>query len=144
MLAAHRSFGLGQCRRKAAPRAVNYYHDRVDASDHSNRECFVYSLGCYGNRPIYCVGETNDLHATEFVLKRTFPVYTKVRSVPAEDAKRLKYSISTRVVSGDATALQPTAFLAPALAKGLSGVDWMFLEANEDVFNLEEVSKKMS
>jgi hypothetical protein len=106
----------------------------------------VYSLGSYGNKPIYCFGETNDLHATEFILKRTFPVYTKVRSVPVEDAKRLKSRIKLCVVSGETKQVEPSAIMAPALAEGLAGMDCIFLEApDECMFRMEEeITKKMS
>ncbi len=144
MLLASRRPRLVTGRRKAPPpRAVGYY-DRVDASDHNNRECFVYCLGRYGNRSIYCVGETNDLHATEFLLKRTFPVYTKVRSVPAEEAKRFK----SRMCCGEIKQVQPNEILAPALADGLADMDFMFLQVPDDgVFRKvleEEITKKMS
>ncbi len=142
MLAPRRLF-FERARCQTPPRAVSGYHDSVDPSDHNNRECFVYSLGRYGNRPIYCMGETNDLHATEFLLKRTFPIYTKVQSMPAEDAKGLKKRIKSSV---EIKRLQPDAIVAPSLADSLSSTDWVFLEApDECLFEIEEeVTKKMS
>jgi len=124
-------------------RAVGYY-DRVDVSDYNNRECFVYSLGSYGNTPIYCVGETNDLHAAEFLLKRTFPVYTKLRSLPVEDAERLK----SRLLSGETKVVKPTEIVASALAEDFAEIDWMFLQVQDGCVLMkvleEEITKKMS
>lgn len=91
------------------------------------------------------MGETNDIYAAELVLKKTFPVYTRVRIFPAEDAKRVRSVVRACIANGDAKVVEPWEVVAPALVSGLEGTEWVFLEAGDaDVFRVEAVSKKMS
>ncbi len=116
-------------------RACRYYYDRVDPSDYSNREWFVYSLGSYGNRPLYCIGETNDISVTEFVLKRTFPVYTRLLSMPHQESKCFQNRIDAYIITGSARRIEPTEVLSTSLSLSLAHQEWEFIQAENLVFN---------
>lgn len=60
------------------------YLDRAPAwYDTHTRVFYIFSLGRYHNKPIYCYGETNDLDAIEFHLKQHLPIYERILYTPA-------------------------------------------------------------
>lgn len=67
-------------RRKVITR--NYY-DRVN-EDMSNKSFFIYDLGKYNNKNLYYYGETMDITQTEFILKKTLPLYKIIYSAPVD------------------------------------------------------------
>ncbi len=59
------------------------YLDRVPSwYDTHTRVFYIFSLGRYHNQPIFCYGETNDLDAVEFYLKKHLPMYERVMYTP--------------------------------------------------------------
>lgn len=63
--------------------STHTYYDKVD--EYNNREFYLYTLGRYHNKIIFCYGETSDIAMTEMTFKSTFPVYKKIVSYPVED-----------------------------------------------------------
>ena len=60
------------------------YYDQVDHDTNYNKTFYIYFLGYYLNKPIYCYGETYDIDSIEFTLKKTLPFYKKCKIIPID------------------------------------------------------------
>lgn len=66
------------------------YNDTVDPTNVHNHEFFVYYLGNYLNKPLFCCGETCDLMSLELRLKSTLPFFERITTCPIEEARAIK------------------------------------------------------
>jgi hypothetical protein len=110
------------------PQRASRYNDFVDASDYSNREWFVFHLGAFGNKPIYCIGEANDINSIELALRRTVPVYKRLISVPIQESKRYRDKMQAMIMLGTMRQVDPTHFLSASLGESLQSQDTVFVE----------------
>lgn len=67
-------------------RTRSYYDRAPSMNDRSNTIFYIYSIGPYNNTPIYFYGETNDVMAKEFSIKRNLPYYRRIVAIPVCDA----------------------------------------------------------
>lgn len=68
--------------RKWLTRRMSYLDRAPNWYDTHTRVFYIYFLGRYHNKRLYCYGETNDLDAIEFKLSSYVPSWTRVTYVP--------------------------------------------------------------